>query len=404
LKSSIFVCIADTILMLVMFVWLLFRGCSFRAAARHVWYDRFEVEEAQPDDTLEIVDVMLSVLFPALFPSEREEAEAEAGSTGNSPRPSGMHPGSAIDHQWRLGMAAFILGGLPQAIKVFGMGNIPLTQASVAMLLASFLISELFRLVAGTAGTVDPSAQPKIAAVKEAMYMFQPLGFFVCLVCSNALYAVSWGVILGKASLKVDIMLVAPTLVAFVLTCAVSIVNHSTSKHVSTFSTRHLRLPRTLVRQCQRLLAALCSTVCTLAALDEAAVGRHLSPVSLFAGFWAVSLAMLACFLPSESLPDVHLLSSEHPAVFVWWYLLRGSLRMVTLLFQTIVGLQIVYRLLFMGSLSRYPKMVFGLKGSSREFWTFVFIFGNFFGYWAMYAYQFDSRGTYKPAWADVLG
>jgi hypothetical protein len=52
LRSSPFVCIADTILMLVEFIWMLVVGCPVRVAIRHVWYDRFEKEKDQYRSTI----------------------------------------------------------------------------------------------------------------------------------------------------------------------------------------------------------------------------------------------------------------------------------------------------------------------------------------------------------------
>ncbi|KAF2752271.1 hypothetical protein M011DRAFT_20376 [Sporormia fimetaria CBS 119925] len=53
--------------------------------------------------------------------------------------------GSEADRAWRLSMATFLIGALPQAVKVFGMKGVPITQMAVAILLATFCVPEIFR-------------------------------------------------------------------------------------------------------------------------------------------------------------------------------------------------------------------------------------------------------------------
>jgi hypothetical protein len=75
LRSSPFVCIIDTLLMLFKFVWMIGVGCSFRVAARHVWYDRFEEEGSQFKDTVRY-------LFPGY--GDADESDGAGASAGDS--------------------------------------------------------------------------------------------------------------------------------------------------------------------------------------------------------------------------------------------------------------------------------------------------------------------------------
>lgn len=77
--------------------------------------------------------------------TENGHVEAAGPSSGTSV----SLPGSAIDHIWRISMVTFLLGAIPQAIKVFGMKNILVTQIYVGSLVAVFTVPEFFRLVAG---------------------------------------------------------------------------------------------------------------------------------------------------------------------------------------------------------------------------------------------------------------
>lgn len=61
---------------------------------------------------------------------------------------SDMHPGLGIDRAWRYTMAGFLVGPLPQAIKVFGMKGIMRTQIIVGVQIWSFVVPEVFRLIA----------------------------------------------------------------------------------------------------------------------------------------------------------------------------------------------------------------------------------------------------------------
>jgi len=134
LRSSPLVTAADTALSAIHLVWLWWAGGGRapRAAARAVWYARF------PED------------------------------------PPGARAGSGGDAMWRLGMLAFALGSLPQAVKLFATAGLPGTQAAAAVALAAFVVTEALRFVAGEAHAVPPVG-PSPPAVEAAEVWFRRL-------------------------------------------------------------------------------------------------------------------------------------------------------------------------------------------------------------------------------------
>jgi hypothetical protein len=99
---------------------------------------------------------------------------------------------SGIDGMWRLNMVVFILGALPQIIKIFGMQGIPGTQTFAAVLLASFLLPEALRLSAGKAHAVEPL--PIILRSKERFDKLQR----IVIVIAVAVQVVLWAWVLSE--------------------------------------------------------------------------------------------------------------------------------------------------------------------------------------------------------------
>jgi len=60
--------------------------------------------------------------------------------------------------------------------------------------------------------------------------------------------------------------------------------------------------------------------------------------------------------------------------------------------------------MLFIGSLSSGPRKLCGLEGNGKEFLPGLFISLNISALGFVYAFFYDSAGTYKPGWADALG
>ena len=68
----------------------------------------------------------------------------------------------------------------------------------------------------------------------------------------------------------------------------------------------------------------------------------------------------------------------------------------------------LLFRLIFMGSLSRYPRTIFGVEGSVSEFYAGAFVMLNVLSSLMGYSFLWFEVGnfydTYKPGWADSLG
>jgi hypothetical protein len=124
-------------------------GCSWGPAARHVWWDRFP-----------------------------EDVDPEA---------------SGRDSSWGLNMWAFLLGALPQAIKIYGMHGIPLTQATATIFLVSFITMEILRLTAGPAGCQELVPMPIVDFTKKRV---KDIGSVIATI-SDISQSVAWAVILS---------------------------------------------------------------------------------------------------------------------------------------------------------------------------------------------------------------
>jgi hypothetical protein len=74
------------------------------------------------------------------------------------------------------------------------------------------------------------------------------------------------------------------------------------------------------------------------------------------------------------------------------------------LLFVTI-AFRLIYRLLFVGSLSFPLGRVTGIEGTLIEFWSGYFLLGMLCTVLMFYPrLDWDSMVTHKPAWAEYLG
>ncbi len=133
LRSSPLICAADTILCLLELLWIKTLGCSWSTAARHVWYGRFE-----------------------------------------EPR---TWAGSGVDSNWRWSMIAFVLGALPQFIKVFVMQGVIATQIIAIAFFGAFLVPEILRITAGVAYHVALRPCRECSAQRPVSRRYRP---FLC--------------------------------------------------------------------------------------------------------------------------------------------------------------------------------------------------------------------------------
>jgi hypothetical protein len=69
------------------------------------------------------------------------------------------------------------------------------------------------------------------------------------------------------------------------------------------------------------------------------------------------------------------------------------------------IAFRLIYRLLFVGSLSFPLRRVTGIEGTLIEFWSGYFLFGMLCTVLMFYPrLDWDSTGTHEPAWAEYLG
>jgi hypothetical protein len=106
LRSSPLFCALDTVMIIIKIISLVFAGCSWKAAISHTWWDRF------PHN----LDISIPI----------------------------------INESWALSVWAFILGALPQAVKIYAMSGIAWTQIIASIYLVSFITLEIVRFIAGS--------------------------------------------------------------------------------------------------------------------------------------------------------------------------------------------------------------------------------------------------------------
>ncbi|KAM7202990.1 hypothetical protein V8F20_004237 [Naviculisporaceae sp. PSN 640] len=117
LRSSPIVCLADTVNSLGTILCFICHGVSPTNAARHVWLRRFPRVTLGPDRTTNAIQTGASQAF-------------------------------AQDKLWGFSIIAFVLGTLPQMIKILGCQNIPASQILAGLILVAFAIPEALRCIA----------------------------------------------------------------------------------------------------------------------------------------------------------------------------------------------------------------------------------------------------------------
>jgi len=293
-------------------------------------------------------------------------------------------------------MAAFILGAFPQAIKVFGMSGIPITQTFVAVLLANFLVPEIFRVAAGTAGAVELHPMPIVVNVKKRITTYHTYGLLFALAGTCLFDVVSYLMAMSRMPLRVFIVAAAPSTIAFCGMCIVAGVWHAVPTYTLHTSLATLKPSGRFVDVGNRWLSKSTVTFANVLALDVTHLERYGWLASLYTISWAVLTVLFACFLPYG---------------FIMWddipnlldMLILGILYIPALLCYVLM-LPIAFRVLFMGSLSSWPRKVCGLEGTRRELLSGVFISFNISSLGFVYAFFYTSAGTYVPGWTDALG
>ncbi|KAH8724898.1 hypothetical protein GQ44DRAFT_772635 [Phaeosphaeriaceae sp. PMI808] len=437
LRSSPFICLLDTVMMLVKFISMLVVGCSFPVAARHVWYDRFtNVESAQNhcygklleylfdspiktitephnngsfDDAISVPHRNTNPSTPlglinelSQVPSYRD-MDCERLENISHPRVFEqdliLYPGSDIDRTWRLSMASFIFGALPQAIKIFGMKKIPGTQAFVTFLLVTFLLPEMFRLVAGRAGAYDLHPMPIIVNSKDFLSELEVMlvdGVVFSTIMINILW-LSFAFHLSLSSPVGHMVAVfhASILISVVSTTGVIIVLRYFPRVEAGISLARREPLIKITKRWEQSRPKILTSIVNIFALEKDFINPFLDLVILTMGIFFIVLTI------SSYLMMKHLSYSGKHMFLLLAAAAMGSLLRSFLLILVLYG---VYRVTFMGSLSKWPRRIFGLSGSIREFNSGIFISSTLTGYLVFYASFYEPYGTHKPAWTDNLG
>jgi hypothetical protein len=404
-RSSPFLCAADIIMILLKLVCLLSVGCSPRAAARHVWYDRFEREPPLVNNTWELLCAYNH--DPALCLRYSASCDLELGQISNATSSEiaelrEPHPGSGVDRAWRLSIFGFIVGALPQIIKVYSMRGVPLTQVVVSIFTLSFVITEVLRLVAGIAGAHDLRPGPFVSRTKEILMCIQYLFSGCVAVHAHCVYIVLFlypilieGVPVSKEGLLI-IRLVGVHSINVSLALTVTVIGHipwmtrtrpspSAKNRPGWLHLKFLRMRSNFAARASRQLALRLPTPSFKFTL-------------IFGVLTVIHILWLTHVFPNFPPPDLAD-PNEHTPYY----------DMITVVVGMPAFLPIPYflhRLLFLGPISRYPRYLFGLNGSDREFCAGMFIMANIMSCVLAYS-TFWSEGmntTYRPIWADYLG
>lgn len=432
-------------MIIIRLIWLISVGCSFKQAARHVWYDRFERESPLFSNTWEIQharwlainettdsaniglddteDKCQSNSRTSTITTDRctQTQDLEIGSVNEGGTPIFEqyrgYPGSSIDRAWRLSMASFIVGALPQAIKVFGMRGIPFTQTLVAFLLASFSIPEILRMIVGSAGVITLPSTPAVTRTKKTLLDvdFYALSISIMFTCISISYTVFVPLFNGSTShssypdltsLVRGIIAVYTVTVGLTLHIALAISGMEFTSRAMTRVGKWLNtiMPACICETWASWRSSFGTLVSTYLAYDP-----PLSPSSfeltIFFVLFNVAHTTALFYVLSGDEPRFPVPNLRHISpgliVYAMSYVIIGIPAFLLIPY-------LVYRLLFMGPLSRTPRRIFGLEGSNSEFCSGAFVMMNFLSSLMGYSFLWfdfgDANDTYKPSWADALG
>jgi len=345
LRSSPIICAADTILCFVKFIWLSTISDSTITVLRHVWYDRFENDDIQA--------------------------------------------GSGIDNMWRLNMVAFVLGALPQAVKVFSMKGILGTQALISIFLATFLVQEVLRITAGTPHAIELSPVNITQNITQRFARFENVLVIAACVIQAAcwVWAIShilpshWFITIleWKAQHELSDLCWVIWLSSMLM---LVITGHMLVGLVFIYSVDLFPgLPRRIyvrVVKAPRKAWIVIGLFCMLL-------------IGLDFYLWQV-------FIPVFTAVPVSELSVERIANVV-----KLVVSAISLLAFILIS-HVLYCIIFMGKFSMRLRELFGLRGSILEFLSLGFLILNFCTLFIYYSSIYSSENTYKPAWTDKLG
>ena len=434
LRASPLVCALDTVMMIVEFVCLMNVGCPISTAARHVWYGRFErgitqstldlplasIRDNQSNSVLSNSGVPVDDNIPedTGMPNEISNHDTITPATGSravevSSRPStpildlqmtnsNYLAGSSIDRNWRQSMFAFAIGVAPQALKVFAMRGTPLTQVLMSIYIIAFLVPELFRLIAGSAGEIDLRPMPIVVRTRRtivevanvlcgfvAMAPVFPANILLFYLHTSLASQVAMWFYLGPINV----------LHMFMSSVQLSMCISEAHSHTSPL-TRVMQLWAVDFLAFNRKLFCTPKQVVTLVVLNPLLDSEpFLTGLCLHLALLVIAhLVLPPLLLHGHISPD-----AQFPETFMTYYFMSGMLLIFVVFAIPLMSL-LLYGVLFVSLSSKIPRRLTGVKGSMGELLVGYVTLCSLFTAFYMYSQLWTSEGTYKPAWADYLG
>jgi len=311
-------------------------------------------------------------------------------------------PGCAVDRSWRLSMVSFIFGALPQAVKVFAMKGIPVTQIVVAFLLSSFITAEVFRSVAGPIGLSDLYHPPGVLRCKRILSSTH-LTHLAFIACYSYLVLIScvmvFLVVPGPAgSIRNGVFaycfLPCFAVASWVSNRTVELLEYYVFSTAFSAFTKSCSLHVSRYKLFDGLPGKLLLLVPTSLMLGPSRVESHAVWLVVFPGFFA-GIAWAYWRFSSAIVP------------FGWGTvaIIMGPAFMITPAYLLITS-HILYYVIFASSLADPIRYVCGVQGTLDEFGTGMFLLLNLGLTLFMYSVTsgFDDKLTFKPGWTEMLG
>lgn len=307
---------------------------------------------------------------------------------------------------WWFSMICFVVGGLPQTIKIFGMQGIPGTQIWTAVFFAAFITPEVLRVFAGVAQEHDLRPMPIVSRAKVHFIHIQDFTviaagisqYFIWTWVMSHHVPLSWfytdDAINGLADVTGFYFTFAYAFGWFCSTAALllalDLVLRCLKLLIQLFDYRLAITPRT-----RRLSSYIVKAFASAFGASEDDTSAFISTAANV--FWFCS-----CFLGGYfgSGPVYgHLFSRPRTYTPVFRFLIAGIF--IPLGF---IGCHLLFRIAFMGRYSSYPRRLFGLDGLIGEYFSIFFFIMNALTSFIYYSSIYDAIGTYKPSWTDKFG
>jgi len=336
------------------------------------------------------------------LPITRSEGSATVGLPEHSTTYMQALPGSAVDRSWRLSMVSFIFGALPQAVKVFAMKGIPVTQITVAFLVVSFITAEAFRSVAGPVGL---SSLPPIPVGQRARRALSSTYLTLAALTTSFVH------LTGYSSMMVLLSVPGPAgsirngvfaygaplcvqVASWVSNGAVGLLERHVFPEALTAYLKSRSLRPSSYNFFHGMREKIPLLVPRLLMLGPCRAESRVPYMLVFPGFLA-GIAWVYWRFTSF----IHVWSWNTFSIFICPAFVITPLCVLTLAHA-------LHYMIFASSFADHVRYVYGLQGTLDEFATGMFILVNtgltLYGYSA--APGFDGKSTFKPGWTETLG